>query len=276
MLPHLFGDVPHARHHDIDGRTILRHPRGAGVPSVIRTKPGKASVFAHFLPLLLQSAAATTEDQNWFKHLQKTESDAQRALTPEEQALWVDMCRAKQRWNLILWYSLLAFHTTASTNELRGLRLGDISIPQELITIPWGSAKNRYRRRTISLIALLLVSFAGIAYTFSLPGNVAARRSQKLPELKPLKSREMRQLDALFGKALANKGKKKEPVSVPGAIPWRHWPLGGCSSSLTTDEALADRSNPIRRLAIAIKHIPANTGNTCLIVTVISSLLMLA
>ena len=41
-----------------------------------------------------------------------------------------------------------------------------------------------------------------------------ARRA-KLPELKPLESREMRQLDALFGRALASKG-KKPPVSVPG------------------------------------------------------------
>jgi len=51
-------------------------------------------------------------------------------------------------------------------------------------------------------------------------GNMRERwsvaRTAKLPELKPLESREMRQLDALFGKALAGKGKKKEPVLVPG------------------------------------------------------------
>ena len=39
-------------------------------------------------------------------------------------------------------------------------------------------------------------------------------RTAKLPELQPLESREMRQLDALFGKALS--AKKKPPVSVPG------------------------------------------------------------
>ena len=39
-------------------------------------------------------------------------------------------------------------------------------------------------------------------------------RTAKLPELQPLESREMRQLDALFGRALANKG-KKPPASVP-------------------------------------------------------------
>jgi integrase len=93
----------------------------------------------------------SNEDQNWFRHLQKEETDAQRALTPEEQCLWLEMCRAKQRWALILWYCLVAFHTTASTNELRGLRLGDVHLEQEFIVIPWASAKNKYRKRTISI-----------------------------------------------------------------------------------------------------------------------------
>ncbi len=93
----------------------------------------------------------TPKDQKMFRYLQEEESDVPRALTPEEQSTWLDMCRTQERWNLILWWSLVGFHTTMSTNEERGLRLGDVRLQQELIAVPWPCAKNRARKRTITV-----------------------------------------------------------------------------------------------------------------------------
>jgi integrase len=47
------------------------------------------------------------------------------------------------------WYSVLAFHSCAGPNELRGMQLGDINIRQQLINVPWPAAKNKYRHRGI-------------------------------------------------------------------------------------------------------------------------------
>lgn len=91
------------------------------------------------------------DDKKYFKYLQEEESDVARALTPDEQHAWLDMCRAQERWSLILWWCLVAFHTTMSTNELRGLRLGDVRLQQELIVVPWPCAKNKARKRTITI-----------------------------------------------------------------------------------------------------------------------------
>jgi integrase len=129
---------------------------GQVLPPVGKTpcpaKPQQVNQEMQLLKRLKKLAGCwTAEDQRWFQYLPEEDSGEERALTPEEQALWVDMCRARERWEVILWYSLLAFHTAASTNELRGLRLGDVSLPQELIKIPWPCAKNKYRRRTITI-----------------------------------------------------------------------------------------------------------------------------
>lgn len=93
----------------------------------------------------------TPEDEKYFEKLQQPDNEIPRALTPEQQALWVDISRCQERWNLVHWYSILAFHSCAGPNELRGLRLGDINMPQQLINVPWPSSKNKYRHRTIPI-----------------------------------------------------------------------------------------------------------------------------
>jgi integrase len=117
-----------------------------------RAKPQQVNQEMQLLKRLKKFAGCwTAEDQRWFKYLQEEESDAERALTPEQQTLWLEMSRAKERWSVIFWYCLVAFHTTASTNELRGLRLGDVRRKQEVIVIPWPCAKNKGRKRTITI-----------------------------------------------------------------------------------------------------------------------------
>lgn len=136
--------------------------RSAGAPPFIRrrrpheepgpcpVKPQQINQELAFLKRLKRLALCwTPADDRYYRELQEEESDAQRALTPEEQALWLDMARSRERWSLIYWYSLVAFGTTMSTNELRQLRLCDVNLPHRLVEVPWAAAKNRYRRRTI-------------------------------------------------------------------------------------------------------------------------------
>ena len=93
----------------------------------------------------------TTQDQEYFEYLQEEESDAERALAPEQQQRWLDVCRSNARFDLILWWSIASFDTLTSTNELRGLQLGNVNLQQRLVRIPWPAAKNRFRHRSIPI-----------------------------------------------------------------------------------------------------------------------------
>lgn len=131
---------------------FVRSRRPHEPPRALPCKPQQINKELGLLVRMLELAGCwTPEDGAYFEYLRPQEEDTQRALTPEEQQRWLDTCRAHPRWNLILWYSLVAFDTLMSTNEIRGLRLGDINLRQRVLTIPWASAKNRYRHRTIPL-----------------------------------------------------------------------------------------------------------------------------
>jgi integrase len=115
-------------------------------------KPQQVNQELAFLKRLkLLAGCWTEEDDKFFEHLLEEESDIPRALSPEEQAHWIDVSRCQERWELVHWYSIVAFHTCASTNELRSLRLGDVNLYQQMISIPWPGAKNRYRHRDIAI-----------------------------------------------------------------------------------------------------------------------------
>lgn len=52
---------------------------------------------------------------------------------------------------VVHWWSIAAIDTTMSTNELDGLRIGDLNLRQQVVTVPWPCAKNRFRKRSIAL-----------------------------------------------------------------------------------------------------------------------------
>lgn len=91
----------------------------------------------------------TADDDKYFRPLQEDENEAQRALTPDEQAIWIDCCRARERWNVIFWYSVIAFDTCASVGELRQLRIADVNLHHRMVNVPWPASKNRFRHREI-------------------------------------------------------------------------------------------------------------------------------
>jgi integrase len=119
-------------------------------------KPPKIKQELNVLILLLRLANCwSVEDETLYKKLNildEEEGDIPRALTYEEQRRWLDVARIKPEWNLVYWWSLLAFATCMSTDEIRGLRLGDINLFQRVIIVRRKTSKNKYRSRTIELI----------------------------------------------------------------------------------------------------------------------------
>jgi integrase len=101
---------------------------------------------------IMKTAGAWSEElENFFQPLAPVENDIARAMTPEEQHRFLHMAASRVEWSLIYWYSVVALQTTASTNEMRALRLGDIMMHQGVMQIRRAGAKNKFRIRTIPL-----------------------------------------------------------------------------------------------------------------------------
>jgi integrase len=119
------------------------HPAGAGI---IRKE-------VSLVIRILKSAGLWSDEQKaCFQIVAPMERDVQRAMSPEEQQLFLRVANSRIGWQPIYWYAVLALQTTASTNELRGLRLGDIMLEQGVLQIRREDAKNKYRIRTIPLV----------------------------------------------------------------------------------------------------------------------------
>lgn len=157
-LSRFFGGVPlkeiHAGHFREyhRGRAFCDH-------SVAKwDKPAGANRIRKEIGLLvrvLKSAGCWSEElEREFVPLAPVHSDVKRALTPEEQTQFLRVAGSRQRWALIHCYAVLALQTTASTNELRALRLADIDLFQGTIQVRAANAKNKYRIRTIPVVTL--------------------------------------------------------------------------------------------------------------------------
>lgn len=88
-------------------------------------------------------------DEKCLVRLRAEEIDVQRAMTPDEQHRFLHIASTRDDWRFIYCYAIVALQTTCSTGEMRGLKLGDIFIAQEVIQIRRATAKNKYRIRTI-------------------------------------------------------------------------------------------------------------------------------
>jgi len=118
------------------------HPAGA---NLVRKEVG-------MLVRIMKSAGAWTEElERFYEPLSVVESDVQRAMTQEQQQNFLDVAASREEWNFIYNYTIAALQTTASTNEMRALRLGDIYLDQCTIQIRREGSKNKYRLRTIPL-----------------------------------------------------------------------------------------------------------------------------
>jgi integrase len=104
---------------------------------------------------ILRGAKLWSEtEEDSFLRLRPEESDIERAMTIEEQHRFLHVAASRPEFRMVYQYAIVALQTTAATNELRALRLGDVFLgPRPYIQIPRAGAKNKYRMRTIPLVS---------------------------------------------------------------------------------------------------------------------------
>jgi len=147
------GDEPFVRYRRPQDAKV-RNVGGIVIPAKgktpCRAKPQQVNQELRLVKKLKTLAGCwTADDEAYFEPLQEEESDVERALTADQQNRWIEVARLNPRWELILWWSIVSFDLLTSTNELRGLQLGNINMHYQEVRIPWPCAKNRYRHRDI-------------------------------------------------------------------------------------------------------------------------------
>jgi integrase len=116
-------------------------------------KPKKVNQELGLLQHIMKRANCWSgEMEELYQPLLDDEDEVPRALSLEEERRWLEVARSQTRWDVIYWYSILAFDTCMSTDEIRGLRLGDINTIQRVVTVARKTAKNGHRARTIELV----------------------------------------------------------------------------------------------------------------------------
>lgn len=101
---------------------------------------------------VMRAAGALTEDRaKKVQLVQRVDLDVPRAMSPDEQHCWLHVAGSRAEWELIYCWSLVALQSTAATNEMRSLRLGDIYLDQGTMQIRTEGAKNKFRVRTLPL-----------------------------------------------------------------------------------------------------------------------------
>jgi integrase len=129
-----------------------RRPNKNVEPGPCPASPKKANQELSILKMILRRAQCWTEEMDeFYERFDEDESELPRALTAEQQRLWLDVSLFKPRWHIVHWYSMLAFETSMSTNEIRALRIGDVNLYHGILSVPPAGGKNKYRVRTIPL-----------------------------------------------------------------------------------------------------------------------------
>jgi integrase len=120
---------------------------------------------------VMKAAGAWREEhhEKFFQPLSPADPDMRRALTPDEQHRLLHVAASRQEWRIVYWWTIVALQTTASTNEMRSLQLGDIYLDQGVLQIRNEGAKNKFRVRTIP--------FGGPQILWALDGLMQRARS---------------------------------------------------------------------------------------------------
>jgi|SRR5581483_6523066 len=101
--------------------------------------------------VLKGEGAWTKQHAQRYRRFRKVQTDIPRALTPSEQALWLETAQSQPQWDWIYWYTVLGLRTTASTWELRTLKIEHINLHGGYIQVTSAVAKTKYRVRSIPL-----------------------------------------------------------------------------------------------------------------------------
>lgn len=113
----------------------------------------KANQELSILKKILRRAQCWTDEMDeFYEPFMENATDVPKSLTVEQQQLWIDASRLQESWSVVHWYSLLAFDTGQGSNEMRWMRVGDINLHHEIVSVQPLGAKNHYRARTIPLV----------------------------------------------------------------------------------------------------------------------------
>ena len=160
------------------------------------------------------------EQKEDFVRVRREESDVRRALTPEEQAHFLRTAASREDWHFVLWYACVGLQTAASTDELRSLQIGDVSVGRrgfEMIHIRWKAEgiKNKYRVRPVPLEGQAVWAMEKLLERAAKLGA-----TQFHHYLFPLGGRGGHAYDP--GKPMSESGLKKrwEAVRVAAGLPW--------------------------------------------------------
>jgi integrase len=93
----------------------------------------------------------TQELDEYYEPLLEQVANVPRSLEPSEQKRWLEVALMRKEWWIVYWYSVLAFETSMSTDEMRGLRIGDVNLYHGIVNVREG--KNKYRSRTIPIVS---------------------------------------------------------------------------------------------------------------------------
>ena len=122
-------------------------------PGPCPASPRKSNYELSLLKNIMKRAKLSIEEiGETYEEFRIDEPEISLALTQEERLVWLDISALRPAWSVVHWYSVLAFETSMGTNEMRSLRLGDLNLYHQTVTVPPHGAKNRYRARTIPLV----------------------------------------------------------------------------------------------------------------------------
>jgi integrase len=132
---------------------FIRRRRPHEEPGPCPAGPVKINHELTYLKMVMTRAGAWTPDlEKDYEPFHFDEPDVPRALSPDEQMMWLEVSRLKPRWELVHHYSILAFGTCCNPKELITAKLGNLNMFHQVLTVSARSAKNRHRVRTIPLV----------------------------------------------------------------------------------------------------------------------------
>jgi integrase len=131
-----------------------RRPNKNVIAGPCPAAPKKANQELALLKAIMRRAGCWSQElDEYYEPFQEEIADVPRALLAEDQKKWLDVALTQRRWWLVYWYSVLAFETSMSTNEIRSLRIGDVNLFHGIVSVPDAGAKNSYRARTLPLLS---------------------------------------------------------------------------------------------------------------------------
>ncbi len=98
--------------------------------------------------LMKMGGCWTPELEMYYQPFQEIEPESHRALDLDEQERFLTKAAEDPRWHPVWWYALVSLHLQFSSDEMRTIRLGDINLAYQTVSVNPGFGKNSFRRRT--------------------------------------------------------------------------------------------------------------------------------